>query len=153
MGELVKQTEIINEIKEVLQSARQNAAQQVNTQLLSAYWNIGRIIVEYEQRNNDRAEYGKQTLRELSKSLTAEFGKGFSVSNLQFMRRFFQIYQNQQTVSVKLSWSHYCELLSISDADKRGFYEKEAVNMSGCCFQMARQTRKPFLPWPSMELE
>jgi len=64
----------------------------------------------------------KQTLKELSKALTNEFGKGFSVSNIQFMRRFYQTYQIQQTASVKLSWSHYCELLSISDPDKRSFY-------------------------------
>lgn len=100
----------------------------VNTELLSTYWNIGKIIVEHEQSSKERADYGKQTLKQLSKDLTKEFGKGFSVSNLQFMRRFYQCYQIQQTVSVKLSWSHYCELLSISDTDKRSFYEKEAVN-------------------------
>ena len=87
--------------------------------LLFTYRNVGKIIVEHEQENKDRADYGKQTLKELSKELTKEFGKGFSVSNLQFMRRFYQSYQIQQTVSVKLSWSHYCELLSISDPDKR----------------------------------
>ena len=61
-------------------------AQQVNAQLLTTYWNIGRIIVEYEQQNQIRAEYGKQTLKELSRELTREFGKGFSVSNIQFIR-------------------------------------------------------------------
>ena len=83
-------------------------AVQVNTELLSTYWNIGKIIVEHEQENKDRADYGKQTLKELSKELTKEFGKGFSVSNLQFMRRFYQSYRIQQAVSVKLSWLHYC---------------------------------------------
>ena len=83
-------------------------------QLLTIYWNIGRIIVEYEQQNQIRAEYGKQTLKELSRELTREFGKGFSVSNIQFMRCFYQSYPIQQTASVKLSWSHYCELLSWS---------------------------------------
>ena len=77
-------------------------AQQVNAQLLTTYWNIGRIIVEYEQQNQIRAEYGKQTLKELSRELTREFGKGFSVSNIQFMRRFYQSYPIQQTASVKL---------------------------------------------------
>ena len=119
---------MILEIRELLENARKNVAQQVNTQLLTTYWNIGRIIVEYEQQNQIRADYGKQTLRELSKELTREFGKGFSVSNLQFMRRFYQGYQIQQTVSVELSWSHYCELLTISDPDKRSFYEKETIN-------------------------
>ena len=87
----------------------------------------------------ERADYGKQTLKELSKALTNEFGKGFSVSNIQFMRRFYQTYQIQQTASVKLSWSHYCELLSISDPDKRSFYEKEAVNSNWSVRELKRQ--------------
>ncbi len=111
----------------------------INTQMLTTYWNIGRIIVEYEQQNQLRAEYGKQTLRELSKELTREFGKGFSVSNIQFMRRFYQSYSIQQTVSVKLSWSHYCELLSITDEKKRSFYEKEAVNSGWSVRELKRQ--------------
>ena len=119
---------LLREIKTVLDVARGNVARQINNELLNTYWNIGRIICEHEQSDAARADYGKQTLRVLSKELTREFGKGFSVSNIQFMRRFYQTYRIQQTASVKLSWSHYCELLSISDADKRSFYEKEAVN-------------------------
>ena len=139
MKEIAQYSDMINEIKEVLQSARQNVARQVNAELLTAYWNIGRIIVEHEQHNNIRAEYGQKTLREISKTLTQEFGKGFSVSNIQFMRRFYQTYQTQQTMSVKLSWSHYCELLSISDADKRSFYEKEAINSGWSVRELKRQ--------------
>ena len=130
---------VIHEIKSVMDTARNNVANQVNTALLNAYWNIGRIICEYEQTLPNRADYGKQTLRILSKELTKEFGKGFSVSNIQFMRRFYQAYQIQQTVSVKLSWSHYCELLSITDPDKRSFYEKEAVNSGWSVREMKRQ--------------
>lgn len=73
---------MMNEIRELLLNARQRVAMQVNTELLSTYWNVGKIIVEHEQENKDRADYGKQTLKELSKELTKEFGKGFSVSNL-----------------------------------------------------------------------
>ena len=130
---------IIQEIKGVLDNARSNVARQVNNELLNTYWNIGRIICEYEQSDSSRADYGKQTLKALSKELTKEFGKGFSVSNIQFMRRFYQAYQIQQTASVKLSWSHYCELLSISDADKRSFYEKEAVNSGWSVRELKRQ--------------
>ena len=101
---------MMNEIRELILNARQRVAVQVNTELLSTYQNIGKIIVEHEQDNKDRADYGKQTLKELSKELSKEFGKGFSVSNLQFMRRFYQSYQIQQTVSVKLPQSHYCEI-------------------------------------------
>ena len=130
---------ILQEIKTILDTARDNVARQVNNELLNTYWNIGRIICEYEQSDSARADYGKQTLRALSKELTKEFGKGFSVSNIQFMRRFYQTYQIQQTASVKLSWSHYCELLSISDTDKRSFYEKEAVNSNWSVRELKRQ--------------
>ncbi len=124
MGDLTYTNSMMNEIRELLLNARQHVAVQVNTELLSTYWNVGRIIVEHEQENKERADYGKQTLKQLSKDLTKEFGKGFSVSNLQFMRRFYQNYQIQQTVSVKLSWSHYCELLTISDAESTSLYER-----------------------------
>ena len=133
------QDSLIQEIKSVIIDARNNVARQVNSELLGAYWNIGRIICEYEQSAPDRADYGKRTLKELAHTLTQEFGRGFSVSNLQFMRRFYQSYQIQQTASVKLSWSHYCELLSISDTDKRIFYEKEAVNSSWSVRELKRQ--------------
>ena len=96
-------------------------------------------MVENEQSQPERADYGKQTIRELSKALTRELGKGFSVSNLQFMRRFYLNYQIQQTMSVKLSWSHYCELLSISDPDKRSFYEREAINANWSVRELKRQ--------------
>lgn len=139
MDDLTYTTSMIQEIKELLSGARQRVAVQVNTELLSTYWNVGRIIVEHEQNSQERAAYGKQTLKALSKELTKEFGKGFSVSNIQFMRRFYQTYQIQQTVSVKLSWSHYCELLTISDDNKRSFYEKEAINSGWSIREMKRQ--------------
>ena len=130
---------VVHEIGDLLTAARNNVARQVNNELLSTYWNIGRIIAEYEQTVPERADYGKQTLKELSKALTNEFGKGFSVSNIQFMRRFYQTYQIQQTASVKLSWSHYCELLTISDPEKRSFYEKVAVNSNWSVRELKRQ--------------
>ena len=90
-------------------------------------------------RNKDRADYGKQTLKQLSKELTKEFGKGFSVSNLYNMRLFYMHHQKFQTVSGKLSWSHYCELLTISDPDKRSFYEKETINSGWSIRELKRQ--------------
>ena len=169
MSDLTHTNSMMNEIRELLLNARQRMAVQVNTELLSTYWNVGKIIVEHEQENKDRADYGKQTLKELSKELTKEFGKGFSVSNLQFMRRFYQSYQIQQTVSVKLSWSHYCELLTISDPDKRSFYEKETINSGWSIRELKRQIstslyerlllseekriRKPFLLSQKRELK
>ena len=130
---------VVHEIGDLLAAARSNVARQVNNELLSTYWNIGRIIAEYEQTVPERADYGKQTLKELSKALTAEFGKGFSRANLQNMRSFYLTYEKCQTLSGKLSWSHYCELLSISDPDKRSFYEREAVNSNWSVRELKRQ--------------
>ena len=79
-------TSVVQEVKTVLTTARQNVATQVNSELLNTYWNIGRIICEHEQSDPERADYGKQTIKELSKALTKEFGKGFSRSNLQNIR-------------------------------------------------------------------
>lgn len=136
---LVIQQEMIAQIREIMNKARQNVAKEVNNEQLLAYWNIGRVIVEHEQVSNKRAEYGKSTLKQISKQLTKEFGRGFSVSNLQFMRRFYQTYQIQQTLSAKLSWSHYCELMIISDPDRRSFYEKECERSGWSVREMKRQ--------------
>ena len=130
---------VVHEIGGLLAAARSNVARQVNSELLSTYWNIGRIIAEYEQTVPERADYGKQTLKELSKALTAEFGKGFSRANLQNMRSFYLTYEKCQTLSGKLSWSHYCELLTIADTVKRSFYEKEAVNSNWSVRELKRQ--------------
>ena len=138
-NELNIQQEMISQIREIMINARKNVAAKVNNEQLLAYWNIGRVIVEHEQDNDKRAEYGKSTLRQISKQLTKELGRGFSVSNLQFMRRFYQTYQIQQVLSAKLSWSHYCELLIISDPDRRGFYEKECERSGWSVREMKRQ--------------
>lgn len=139
MSDLMQTNSMMNEIRELLLKARQRVAVQVNTELLSTYWKVGKIIVEHEQENKDRADYGKQTLKQLSKDLTKEFGKGFSVSNLYNMRLFYMNYPIFQTVSGKLSWSHYCELLTISDVDKRSFYEKETINSGWSIRELKRQ--------------
>jgi predicted nuclease of restriction endonuclease-like (RecB) superfamily len=130
---------VIQEIKQILTEAREKVARTVNNELLLAYWNIGRIIVEREQAGLEKAEYGKQLLKSLSKELTRELGKGFSVSNLQYMRRFYIEYENQQTLSVKLSWSHYCELLNISNQHARLFYQQESINSNWSVRELKRQ--------------
>lgn len=94
---------MIEEIKEVIINSRNKISYEINNTMLLAYWNVGRIIVENEQNGNIKAEYGKQVLKELSKELRKVLGTGFSVSNLQYMRRFYLKYQKQQTLSVKLS--------------------------------------------------
>ncbi len=132
-------SDVVLQIRSVLDLARSNVAREVNNELLNTYWNIGRIICEYEQSVPERADYGKQTLKELARELTQEFGKGFSRANLYNMRLFYQTYEKIQTVSGKLSWSHYCELLSISDPAKRSFYEKECVNSGWSVRELKRQ--------------
>ena len=134
-------TDIYNSIKILMENARKDVAKQVNSILVSTYWEIGRIIIEEEQKRSDRAEYGKQLLIELSKKLSKEYGKGFSRSNLQNMRNFYLLYPICQTVSGKLTWSHYCELLSISDNSKRNFYEKESINSNWSVRELKRQIK------------
>ena len=125
----------------LLQEAREKVVRTVNLTMVYTYFEIGRMIVDEEQHGEDRAQYGKHLLSELSKVLTKEFGKGFSVSNLQQMRNFYAVYQNQQTLSVKsdntqneiaqtgseefsLSWSHYLKLMRIEDENERRIMEE-----------------------------
>ncbi len=131
--------EIIKEIKDIILSSRQKVAYEVNNTMLYAYWNVGRIIVENEQNGNIKAEYGKQIMKELSKELRKILGSGFSVSNLFNMRKLYITYPKFQTVSGKLSWSHYCELLSIENVDERNFYEKECLNSNWSVRELKRQ--------------
>lgn len=133
--------DVYSSIKELMDNARNSVAKEVNNILIQTYWEIGRIIVEDEQGNSDRAEYGKQLITDLSKRLTKEYGKGFSRSNLQNMRKFYLSYPICQTLSGKLSWSHYCELLSISDEKKRSFYEKETVSANWSVRELKRQIK------------
>jgi len=136
---LIIPQDMISEIRGIMQSARNRVAQQVNNELLAAYWNIGRVIVEHEQNSKERAEYGKETLLQLSRVLTKEFGKGFSRSNLQNMRNFYLLYPICQSVTGKLTWTHYCELMTISDPDRRGFYEKECERSCWSVRELKRQ--------------
>ena len=135
---LLNNEALVNEIASIITNARNNVAKQVNNELLNAYWNIGRVIVEDELKNN-RGEYGKKQLLAISKNLTNKFGKGFSQSNLYNMKMFYTKYPIFQSVTGKLSWTHYCELLYISDDDKRCFYEKEAINANWSVRELKRQ--------------
>lgn len=135
---LLNNEALVNEIASIITNARNNVAKQVNSELLNAYWNIGRVIVEDELKNN-RGEYGKKQLLAISKNLTNKFGKGFSQSNLYNMKMFYTKYPIFQSVTGKLSWTHYCELLYISDDDKRSFYEKEAINANWSVRELKRQ--------------
>ena len=133
------QNNLIDNIKEIIFSARKSVAINVNNGLITAYWNIGRIIIENEKVNNIDNSSSRQIILELSKQLTDEIGKGFSRSNLFNMRKFYLEYPNVQTVSGQLTWSHICELLIIEDSQKKGFYEKETINSSWSVRELKRQ--------------
>ena len=120
----------ISEIKKILKNARQKAYTAVNSAMVEAYWEIGRRIVEEEQRGKERAEYGKEILQNLSKELTEEFGKGYSYRTLREIRQFylmFSDFEKWRTVSAKLTWSHFQKVLRVSDEKARIFYLMEAA--------------------------
>jgi len=131
----------IIEIKQLLYSARTKVYQTINSTMTQTYWEIGRRIVEEEQKGEKRAEYGKSILEKLSAELSKEFGKGFSVTNLKQMRHFYIIYEKGQTVSDEfcLSWSHYIFLSRIANSDERSFYEIEAIENSWSLRELKRQ--------------
>lgn len=144
------------DISELLDSARKQAKTAVNLSMVYAYYEIGCRIYEEEQQGKERAEYGKYLLKELSDYLLEKYGKGFSVTNLKQMRKFYLTYMNDQigqTVSDQfknlptvssgrkffLSWSHYLKLMRISDVNERHFYEIEAAKNDWSLSELKRQ--------------
>jgi predicted nuclease of restriction endonuclease-like (RecB) superfamily len=134
-----KYNDLLNNIGLTIEQARLHAIKAVNTALVKANWEIGRHIVEYEQQGQERAAYGSDLLTRLSKDLRQRYGKGFGRRNILDMRRFYIAYQKWQTVSAKLSWSHYIALISISDDTARKFYEKHTLNENLSVRELERQ--------------
>ena len=135
--------DIYQEIYDLLHKARQNIISNVNSTMTKTYFLIGKRIVEEEQDGNKRAEYGKNLIKILSEKLTKEFGKGFSETNLEQMRKFFKVYGIPQTLSEEfqfnLSWSHYLILMRIEDINARNFYEIEAFENNWSLRELKRQ--------------
>ena len=127
-----------NNIKNLVINSRNKVYQTVNTEMLSLYWNIGKAIMEIQQ-GDERASYGDAVLDKLSCKLTNEFGKGFSSRNLRTMRKFYLMYPIWKTVSAKLSWSHYLELIKIDEENKRNFYLNECINSKWSVRELQRQ--------------
>jgi predicted nuclease of restriction endonuclease-like (RecB) superfamily/predicted GNAT family N-acyltransferase len=146
-----KRIDFYNKVTYLLKEARASVVRTVNKTMVYTYLEIGRMIVEEEQNGAERAEYGKQILKELSNRLSAEFGKGFSVTNLQQMKNFYNVYGKQQTVSAKsentivqnnnlqLSWSHYLFLMRIDNIEERKFYEIESIENNWSLRELRRQ--------------
>ena len=130
---------LIDDIGSTLHRTRQNAISAVNRELVISNWEIGKHIVEFEQNGKEKAEYGSSLLTNLSKDLKKNFGKGFGKSNIYLCRQFYLKYPIFQTVSGKLSWSHYAELLSVSDDLARTFYEKQTEKENWSFREMKRQ--------------
>lgn len=131
--------ELIRSIGSIYDRAKNNVVIAVNVEMLNAYWEIGRYIVEYEQKGEIKAVYGTELLLQMSKDLILRFGKGFSRSNLSYMRQFYVKYPKRETVSHKLTWSHYFELLKIDDDLARNFYQNQAITDNWTVRELKRQ--------------
>ncbi len=131
--------DLIESIKTIIVQSRKKVIYNVNHELITTYWNIGKIIIENEKHNNINKKSSRQIILLLSKKLTMDLGKGFSRSNLFNMRNIYVIYPDVQTVSGHISWSHICELLTIEDDNKRSFYENETANSLWSIRELKRQ--------------
>lgn len=126
-------------IAEVLQVARMQVRQSVNSAMVQAYWQVGRLIVEDEQQGQTRAEYGKAQLSRLADKLTADFGKGFDVTNLRNMRRFYLAYPIRDALRLELSWTHYRTLIRLENEQARLWYMQEAAQQAWSARALERQ--------------
>jgi len=132
---------LVQQISETYTLGQERAYRSVNRELLETNWKIGQYIVEFEQGGNVKAEYGKALLDNLSKDLTLLHGKGFSRSNLNHIRQFYLQYPICETVSHKLNWSHYVELLKIDEPLERSFYEKQSIFENWSIRELKRQKK------------
>ena len=131
--------QLIDSIGTILKEARSRIATAVNTTLVQTYWDIGRYIVEFEQNGSERAEYGSNLLGRLSADLSHRYGKGFSRSNILYMRKFYICFPNSETVSHVLSWSHYFEILKSDDPLEISFYAKACESQRWSVRELKRQ--------------
>ena len=134
----VQEKIIFQEIKEILQEAKNKVYKVANNAMVEAYWNIGRVIVE-KQGGKDKAEYGTALLKNLSKEMTKEFGKGFTLTNLKYMRQFYLTFPKSHALSDQLSWTHYRILMRVENENARNFYLEESIKENWSTRQLERQ--------------
>ena len=134
----IQEKVIFEEVKKVLQEARNKVYRTANNAMVEAYWNIGRIIVE-KQSGNEKAEYGAELLKNLSKEMTKEFGKGFTLTNLKYMRQFYLTFPKSHALSDQLSWTHYRLLMRVENENARNFYIEETIKSNWSTRQLERQ--------------
>ncbi len=134
-----KESILLQEIRQVLDNARKQVAYSVNSAMVQAYWQVGKFIVEYEQGGQCRAEYGQNILKSLSERLTVEYGNGFNVTNLKYMRKFYQLFPKSHALRDQLTWTHYRTLLKVEDAVARNYYLEECIHENWSSRQLERQ--------------
>lgn len=140
MGDIINKS-FFQDIRNILQQARQKAYVAVNFAMVSAYWQIGKRIIEEEQAGKHRADYRSFLIKRLSKELTIEFGKGFSVANLKNFRQFyltFPDFEKGYTVRSQLSWSHYRLIMRVEFQKARDYYLTEASEQHWSTRQLQR---------------
>jgi predicted nuclease of restriction endonuclease-like (RecB) superfamily len=130
---------LLSAIRQIIEQARNRVQQAVNSEMVQAYWHIGHLIVEDEQQGQQRAAYGKQQLQQLSEHLTREYGKGFDVTNLRTMRRFYQSFPIRDAVRLELSWTHYRVLLRLENPQARDWYMLETLEQNWSARALERQ--------------
>jgi len=130
--------DLFNDIRGVLNKARQKAFAAVNAAMVEAYWNIGRLIVE-RQGGEERAIYGDGLINGLSKQLTAEYGKGFTMTNLKYMRQFYLIFSKSHALRDQLSWTHYRLIMRVENPQARDYYIDECAKGNWSTRQLERQ--------------
>ena len=135
----IKNNKCYLKIKSILEEARHNVYRHVNFVMVQAYWNIGREIVEEEQKGKQRAEYGATIIEELSQKLTVEYGQGFNKTNLWYMKQFYLAFKNLHALRGELSWTHYRLLLKVEREEIRQFYLNECIQSNWSTRQLERQ--------------
>lgn len=130
---------LYQEVSTIITDARNTVYQTANFEMVKAYWNIGKKIVDQEQHGEDRAEYGKELLKELSKRLTVNHGKSFSDRNLRYIRQFYNIFPKWNAVRSELSWTHYRLLLKVEQEEARTFYLNETISCNWSTRTLDRQ--------------
>ncbi|STO55448.1 putative cytoplasmic protein [Canicola haemoglobinophilus] len=133
------QNQLIGNIVKIIQQARSQVRQTVNSAMVQSYWEIGRLLVEDEQQGKERAEYGKYLLKEISLRLTEMFGKGFDERNLRNMRQFYLAFPIRNALRTELSWTHYRSLLRLENQKAREWYLKESIENNWSSRALDRQ--------------
>ncbi len=133
--------QLLEQIASTYIQGKSNALKVVNKILLETYWKIGEHIVEFEQKGSIKAEYGSRVLEKLSKDLSLQHGKGFSLSNIKRFRQFYLVYPIGAAVSHQLSWSHYIELLKIENEIERSFYQQQSTLENWSIRELIRQKK------------